>query len=59
MSRHRLPDYIEHMHQAAADACHFVEALTKDDFLEDKRTQHAVILNLIIIGEVATKVMEH
>ena len=59
MSRHRLPDYIEHMQQAAADACRFVEALTKDDFLEDKRTQHAVILNLIIIGEVATKVMEH
>jgi uncharacterized protein with HEPN domain len=35
-----------------------VEGLAKDDFLTDKRTQQAVILSLIIIGEAATKVME-
>ena len=28
------------------------------DFLADKRTQQAVIMSLIIIGEAATKVME-
>lgn len=55
---HRLPDYLDHIQQAATDACSFVEGLTKDDFLADKRTQQAVIMSLIIIGEAATKVME-
>lgn len=56
--KHRLPDYLDHIEQAATDACSFVEGLTKDDFLDDKRTQQAVIMSLIIIGEAATKVME-
>lgn len=55
---HRLPDYLDHIQQAAADACSFVEGLGKDDFLADKRTQQAVIMNFIIIGEAATKVMD-
>ena len=55
---HRLPDYIEHIQQAAVDACSFVEGLAKDDFLIDKRTQQAVIMSLIIVGEAATKVMD-
>ena len=50
MTENRLPDYIDHIQQAAADACSFVEGLAKDDFLTDKRTQQAVIMNLIIIG---------
>ncbi|QXP90542.1 HepT-like ribonuclease domain-containing protein [Methylococcus capsulatus] len=58
MSGNRLPDYLEHIQQAATDACGFVEGLSKDDFLADKRTQQAVIMSLIIIGEAATKVME-
>ncbi|NWD70976.1 DUF86 domain-containing protein [Pseudomonas gingeri] len=58
MSENRLPDYLEHMRQAATDACSFVEGLAKDDFLEDKRTQQAVVMSLIIIGEAATKVMD-
>ena len=55
---HRLPDYLDHMQQAAADACSFAEGLIKDDFLADKRTQQAVIMSLIIIGEAATKVID-
>ncbi|WP_275096783.1 DUF86 domain-containing protein [Sedimenticola hydrogenitrophicus] len=58
MSENRLPDYLDHIQQAAADARNFVEGLAKDDFLEDKRTQQAVIMSLIIIGEAATKVMD-
>lgn len=58
MSPNRLQDYLSHMRQAAKDACTFVEGLSKDDFLADKRTQQAVIMNLIIIGEAATKVMD-
>lgn len=58
MSKYRLPDYLEHMQQAATDTCGFIEGLTREDFLGDKRTQQAVIMSLIIIGEAATKVMD-
>ncbi len=58
MSENHLSDYLDHMQQAATDACRFVEGLAKDDFLGDKRTQQAVIMSLIIIGEAATKVMD-
>ncbi len=58
MSESRLGDYLEHMQQAAADACGFVDGMDKEEFLQDKRTQQAVIMSLIIIGEAVTKVME-
>ena len=34
----RLSDYLEHIRQAATDACSFVEGLAKEEFLADKRT---------------------
>ena len=58
MSDARLADYLAHMQQAASDACGFTAGLSKDDFLADKRTQQAVVMSLIIIGEAATKVMD-
>jgi uncharacterized protein with HEPN domain len=58
MSVNRLPDYLDHIKQAATDACSFVQGMGKDEFLADKRTQQAIIMNFIIIGEAATKVME-
>ena len=57
-NKNRLSDYINHLQQAATDACGFVEGMTKEEFLADKRTQQAVIMSLVIIGEAATKVME-
>ncbi|MBU2852750.1 MULTISPECIES: DUF86 domain-containing protein [Acidithiobacillus] len=58
MSENRLPDYLDHIKQAVTDACSFVKDMGKIDFINDKRTQQAVIMNLIIIGEAATKVMD-
>ena len=58
MNENRLPDYLDHIQQAATDACSFVDGLNQTDFLNDKRTQQAVIMSLIIIGEAATKVMD-
>jgi uncharacterized protein with HEPN domain len=58
MTESRLADYLDHMHQAATDACAFVDGMSKAGFLEDKRTQQAIIMSLIIIGEAATKVMD-
>jgi uncharacterized protein with HEPN domain len=58
MNENRLSDYLDHIQQAATDACSFVEGSDKDDFVDDKRTQQAVIMSLIIIGEAVTKVMD-
>lgn len=51
-------DYIEHMQEAAQQACGYVEGMALDDFLRDKRTQQAVILNLVILGEAATRLLK-
>jgi uncharacterized protein with HEPN domain len=58
VSEDRLSDYLDHMRRAGADACVFVEGMSKEDFLADKRTQQAVIMSLVIIGEAATKIMD-
>ncbi|MBS0495429.1 MAG: DUF86 domain-containing protein [Proteobacteria bacterium] len=58
MNENRLADYLEHMRQAATDACAFVQGMAQDDFRQDRRTQQAVIMSLIIVGEAATKVMD-
>ena len=58
MSEGYLAEYLEHIQQAATDACDFVEGLSKDQFLTNKRTQQAVIMSLIVIGEAATKLMD-
>jgi uncharacterized protein with HEPN domain len=58
MSGNRLADYLEHIRQAAADACTYVEGMTRADFLADKRTQQAVVMNLIVIGEAAAKLLQ-
>lgn len=60
MTTDRLRDYFDHMIEATRLACSYVEGMGKDDFLGDKRTQQAVILNIIVIGEVASKLLaEH
>ncbi|GAB1384787.1 MAG TPA: DUF86 domain-containing protein [Ottowia sp.] len=58
MNENRLAGYLDHMQQAAADACAFVQGMTQGEFLGDKRTQQAVIMSLIIVGEAATKAMD-
>ena len=58
MTESRLPDYLDHIRQAATHACSFVEGQRKQDFLADKRTQQAVILSLLIIGEAAAKLLQ-
>jgi uncharacterized protein with HEPN domain len=58
MSDNRLPEYLDQMRQAGSDARTFVDGLNKDDFLADKRTQQAVIMSLVIVGEIATKLMD-
>lgn len=58
MTSNRLPDYLEHMRQAIADAQAFTEGMAQADFVVDKRTQQAVVMSLIVLGEASTKVMD-
>jgi hypothetical protein len=47
----RLDNYLGHMLEAAQLARQYVEGVSKDEFLTDRRTQQAVVLNLMTIGE--------
>ena len=58
MTASRIPDYLDHMLEDAVQACAYVEGLSKEDFLLDKKTQQAVVLNLILIGEEAAKLLK-
>lgn len=57
MTLHSPVDYLDHMLEATRQACAYLEGLDKADFMEDKRTQQAVILNLLILGEAVTKLL--
>lgn len=58
MSPDRLPDYLGHIRQAATDACSFVQGMSQEHWRSDRRTQQAVLMNLMIIGEAAAKIMD-
>jgi uncharacterized protein with HEPN domain len=58
MNTDHLPDYLEDMRQAALRACRFVEGMSKAEFFEDERTQQAVAMSLILLGEGANKIHE-
>ncbi|MGD0368876.1 MAG: DUF86 domain-containing protein [Acidobacteriaceae bacterium] len=58
MSDDRFPDYLEHIFQAASDARSFVGGMRKEQFLADRRSQQAVTMSLLIIGEAAAKMLE-
>ncbi len=58
MNYHRLPDYLDQLIESTQLAYSYVEGMSKADFMADKRTQQAVILNLIVIGEVVTKLIK-
>ena len=58
MRETRLADYLDQMSTASKDALHFAGGMKKEDFLPDKRTQQAVVMSLVIIGEAAARIMD-
>jgi uncharacterized protein with HEPN domain len=58
MSLSRLRDTLDQMQTAASDALRFVDGMSKEDFLADKRTQQAVVMSLVIIGEASARIMD-
>lgn len=52
----RLAVYIDVMKQASVAALAFTTGLSKADFLRDEKTQYAVVMALIRIGESVVKI---
>jgi uncharacterized protein with HEPN domain len=52
----RLTDYLEHMLEAARLARGYIAGMSQAEFLRDRRTQQAVVLNLITLGEAAARI---
>jgi uncharacterized protein with HEPN domain len=53
----RLAEYLRQMVQGATDALTFTEGMDEADFLADLRTQRAVVMSLMIVGEAASRVV--
>ena len=57
MSRKDALPLLEHMFESASRAVSCIDGFSLEDFLLDRRTQEAVAMNLINIGEAATKLL--
>lgn len=56
MKRREVRDYIRDILVAVDDSESFVEGMTFEQFEKDKKTVHAVVRNLEIIGEAAKNI---
>lgn len=52
----RLVDFLDHIEEASRLAREYVSGMSKESFLKDRRTQQAVVLNLMTIGEAAARI---
>ena len=55
----RLGEYLRQMRRSAADALSFTEGIDREAFLQDLRTQRAVVMCLMILGEAASRVISN
>lgn len=54
----RLAGWLEDMREAAKQACGFINDMQREDFMVDARTQQAVAMSLLIVGEIAAKALD-
>jgi uncharacterized protein with HEPN domain len=50
--------YLEDIHNAAGRVARFIEGISREQFLQDEKTQSAVIRQIEVMGEAATRVSE-
>lgn len=58
MTDDRLAVWLEQMQTAAELSSSYAEGMDFDAFANDLGTQQAVMLNLLVLGEIAAKLME-
>lgn len=56
MKELRTGDYLEHIVNSSGDILNFTNGFTLEAFKADLRTQKAVVMSIIEIGEAATKI---
>lgn len=54
----RLSDYLTHILQAVEEVQDYVVGMSFEEFRQDKKTQRAVLMCFIIIGEASTKIVQ-
>ena len=59
MSRSDPFPLLEHMFESASRAVSYLDGISLEAFLHDTRTQAAVAMNLINVGEAVTKLLRH
>jgi uncharacterized protein with HEPN domain len=57
MTSPRLQDYLLHMQEATQRALSFTGGMSEEAFAADTRTQRAVILEFVVIGEASTRLL--
>ena len=50
--------YLQRVLETAQQTEAYLEGVAKEDFLEERRTRDAVCMNIIVIGENSTKLLE-
>ncbi|MCK9394888.1 MAG: DUF86 domain-containing protein [Methylobacter sp.] len=55
----RIPDYLGHIIEAIERIHRYVEDMSEVDFLDDEKTQDAVVRNFEIIGEASRNIERH
>jgi uncharacterized protein with HEPN domain len=53
----RLADYLRQMIEGSRDALSFTDGMDRVDFMDDLRTQRAVVMSLMILGEAAARTL--
>ena len=53
----RLADYLRQMIEGSRDAVSFTDGMDREAFLADLRTQRAVVMSLMIVGEAAARML--
>jgi uncharacterized protein with HEPN domain len=56
MTRESLKESLEKIEEAALLACSYINDMTKEYFFQDRRTQDATILRLVVIAETTKKI---
>ena len=55
----RVADYVEHILGACGRIQEYMQGLSKEVFLQDSRTQDAVIRNILVVGEAAAQILDN
>ena len=55
----RVIDDLGHMLDAIKLSRGYTRDLSRDEFIADRKTQQTVILNMVVIGEAVTKLIDH